>query len=103
PELAFLVAYAKRQLARDLIEAGFCKERWLERDLREYFPDPVVERFGHLLPEHPLRDELIAMVNANLVVNSLGTTFASQLAAERGAEGADVVRADRLARRVAGR
>ena len=76
---------------RDLLASDFCEDPWLERDLREYFPDRVVERFGHLLAEHPLRRELIAMVNANLVVNSLGPTFVSQLAAERGAEPADVV------------
>ena len=82
--------------------SDFCEDPWLERDLREYFPDPVVERFGHLLAEHPLRRELIAMVNANQVVNSLGPTFVSQLAAERGAEVADVVRAFRIAREVVG-
>ena len=69
----------------------FCDDPWLERDLRDYFPGRVVERFGHLLGEHPLRRELIAMVNANMVVNSLGPTFVSQLGAERGAEPADVV------------
>ena len=42
------------------------------------------------------------MVNANKVVNSLGPTFVSQLAAERGAEPADVVRAFRIAREVTG-
>ena len=42
------------------------------------------------------------MVNANIVVNSLGPTFVSQLAAERGAEPADVVRAYRIAREVTG-
>jgi glutamate dehydrogenase len=102
PELALLLAYSKRALARDLLASEFCDDPWLERDLREYFPDPVVERFGHLLAEHPLRRELIAMVNANMVVNSLGPTFASQLAAERGAEPADVTRAFRVAREVTG-
>ena len=98
PELALLLAYAKRALARDLLDSDFCDDPWLERDLREYFPDRVVERFGHLLAEHPLRRELIATVNANEVVNSLGPTFVSQLSAERGAEPADVVRAYRIAR-----
>jgi glutamate dehydrogenase len=102
PELALLLAYAKRALARDLLDADFCEDPWLERDLREYFPDRVVERFGHLLAEHPLRRELIAMVNSNMVVNSLGPTFVSQLAAERGAEPADIVRAFRIAREVSG-
>jgi len=102
PELALLLAYGKRALARDLLASDFCDDPWLEGDLRDYFPGRVVERFGHLLPEHPLRRELIAMVNANLVVNSLGPTFVSQLAAERGAEPADVARAYRIAREVTG-
>ncbi len=42
------------------------------------------------------------MVNANMVVNSLGPTFVSQLAAERGADAADVTRAYRIAREVTG-
>jgi glutamate dehydrogenase len=70
--------------------------------VRAYFPDRVAERFAHLLGEHPLRRELIATINANDVVNSLGPTFASQLSAERGAETADVVRAYRIARAVTG-
>jgi len=102
PELALLLAYSKRALARELLASDFCEDPWLEGDLRAYFPDPVIERLGHLLAEHPLRRELIAMVNANMVVNSLGPTFASQLAAERGAEPADVTRAFRVAREVTG-
>jgi glutamate dehydrogenase len=102
PELALLLAYAKRALTRDLLASDFCEDPWLERDLRAYFPDRVAERFGHLLPDHPLRRELIATINANDVVNSLGPTFASQLSAERGAETADVVRAYRIARAVTG-
>jgi glutamate dehydrogenase len=102
PELALLLAYAKRSLTRDLLASDFCEDPWLERDPRRYFPDRVVERFSHLLADHPLRRELIATINANDVVNSLGPTFASQLSAERGAETADVVRAYRIARAVTG-
>jgi glutamate dehydrogenase len=102
PELAVLLAYAKRALTRDLLESAFCDDPWLERDLREYFPAAVVERFGHLVGQHPLRRELVAMLNANSVLNALGPTFVSQLTAERGAEPADVVRAYRIAREVTG-
>jgi glutamate dehydrogenase len=100
PELAVLVAYAKRLLARSLERSDFVGEPWLERDLREYFPPAVVERCGHLLGEHPLRRELLCMVNSNAVVNALGPTFVSSLVAERGAEPAAVVRAFRIAREV---
>ena len=102
PELAILVAYSKRLLARALEQSDFVEEPWLERDLREYFPAAVVQRFGHLLADHPLKRQLICMVNSNLLVNSLGPTFVSQLLAERGAEAADVVRAFRIARDVTG-
>jgi glutamate dehydrogenase len=102
PELAVLLAYAKRALARSLLASDLPDDPWLERDLRNYFPAPVVERFGHLLAEHPLRRELVATINANHVVDSLGPTFVSQLAAERGAEPAEVVRAFRVAREVTG-
>jgi glutamate dehydrogenase len=102
PELSLLVAYGKRLLARALEESEFVDEPWLERDLREYFPPAVVERFGHLLGEHPLRRQLICMVNSNAVVNALGPTFISQLVAERGVGPADIVRAFRIAREVTG-
>jgi glutamate dehydrogenase len=61
-----------------------------------------VERFGHLLSEHPLRRELVATINSNMVVNALGPTFVSQLVAERGVRPAQVVRAYRIAREVTG-
>ena len=53
PELALLLAYAKQALALDLLDSDFCEDPWLERDLRDYFPDRVVERFGHLLRGAP--------------------------------------------------
>src|ERR671920_2314360 len=101
-ELAILVAYAKRLLARSLETSSFVEEPWLERDLRDYFPDAVVERCGHLLGEHPLRTQLICMINANSVVNALGPTFVSSLVSERGAEVGEIVRAFRIAVEVTG-
>ena len=102
PELAILVAYAKRWVARALERTGFADDPWFERDLRAYFPDPVVERCGDLLDAHPLRTQLVCMINANSVVNALGPTFVSQLVAERGADVAAVLRAYRIARELTG-
>jgi glutamate dehydrogenase len=102
PELAVLVAYAKRWVARELEASSFVEDPWLQRDLRGYFPAPVVEGHGHLLGEHPLCRQLLCMINANSVVNALGPTFVSQLVAERGADVAAVVRAYRIAREATG-
>jgi glutamate dehydrogenase len=102
PELAILVAYSKRWVARELERTGYADDPWFERDLRSYFPPAVVERCGKWLNEHQLRTQLICMINANSVVNALGPTFVSQLVSERGAEVADVVRAYRIACEVTG-
>ena len=95
PELAVLLAYAKRSLTGALLRSSLPDDAYLEGDLRGYFPPAVVERLGHLLGEHPLRRELVATIVSNHVVNALGPTFVSRLVAEQGAEPADVVRAYR--------
>jgi glutamate dehydrogenase len=102
PELAVLVAYAKRWVARSLEASEFVDDPWLERDLHGYFPPAVIERCSHLLAEHPLRRQLLCMASSNSVVNALGPTFVSQVVAERGCDAADVVRAYRIARAVTG-
>ena len=102
PELAVLLAYAKRSLTGALLRSSLPDDAYLEGDLRGYFPPAVVERLGHLLAEHPLRRELVATIVSNHVVNALGPTFVSRLVAEQGAEPADVVRAYRIARDVTG-
>jgi len=102
PELAVLLAYAKRSLTSALLGSPLPDDAYFEGDLRAYFPPAVVERLGHLLAEHPLRRELVATIVSNHVVNALGPTFVSRLVAEQGAEPADVVRAYRIARDVTG-
>jgi glutamate dehydrogenase len=102
PELAVLLAYAKQSLANAILESSLPDSEYLAQDLRSYFPPAVIDRFGHLIAEHPLRRELIAMLVSNDVVNSQGVTFVSRLVAETGAEAADVIRAYRIARDVTG-
>jgi glutamate dehydrogenase len=102
PELAVLVAYAKRMLTDALLDSDIPDEPAFDHDVRTYFPQPVVARFGHLIAEHPLRRELVATLAANDVVDALGPTFVSGLAGELGAEPAEAVRAFRIAREVTG-
>jgi glutamate dehydrogenase len=103
PELAVLLAYSKRSVRRALLDSDLPESEYLiEHDLRDYFPPKVVERFGHLIPEHPLRRELIATIVANDVVNSAGLTFVSRMVSETGSRPAEVVRAYRIARDVTG-
>jgi glutamate dehydrogenase len=103
PELAVLLAYAKRSIATELLGSDLPDSEYLEEDdLRNYFPSAILERFGRLIPEHPLKRELIATIVANDVVNSAGITFVSRMMSETGTRLADVVRAYRIARDVTG-
>ena len=102
PELAVLLAYAKISVKTALLASTLPDDDYLEHDLAAYFPLGVVERFGALLADHPLRRELIATIVANDVVDSQGITFVSRAIAETGAEAADVARAFRIAREVTG-
>jgi glutamate dehydrogenase len=102
PELSVLLAYAKRSAYTALLASDLPDSDYLVSDLERYFPPAIVERFGHLLADHPLRREIIATLAANDVVNSQGITFVSRMVTEAGAEPADVVRAFRIARDVTG-
>ncbi len=102
PELSVLLAYAKRSAYAALLSSDLPDSDYLVADLERYFPPAIVERFGHLLVDHPLRREIIATLAANDVVNSQGITFVSRMVTETGAEPADVVRAFRIARDVTG-
>jgi glutamate dehydrogenase len=85
-----------------LLDSELPDEPAFEHDVRTYFPQPVIARFGHLVAEHPLRRELVATLAANDVVDALGPTFVSGLSGELGAEPAEAVRAFRIAREVTG-
>ena len=102
PELAVLLAYAKRSLAESLLNSDLPQWPEFEARLPGYFPGPVVERFRDLIPLHPLRRELISTLVANEVINSEGITFVSRLTAETGTEPAEVVRCYQIAREVTG-
>ncbi len=102
PELAVLLAHAKRRLVDDLLRSDLPDDPWFERDLQAYFPARVLARGAAALAEYPLRRELVAAVVVNDLVNSFGPTFVSGLSGERGAEPAQIVRATRVAAAVCG-
>mgnify|MGYP006202829787 CR=1 FL=1 len=79
-----------------LVASALPDTPYLVRDLERYFPAAIVSRYGHLLEDHPLKREIIAMMAANDVVNSQGITFVSRVVTETGAEAADVPRHERL-------
>jgi glutamate dehydrogenase len=97
PELATLLAWAKRELKEALLASDAPDDPVLADAVAEPFPARAVERFGDLLPRHRLRRELIATAVANRIVDRFGVTFAGGLAHETGVGLPLLARAVRIA------
>ncbi|MGH9222223.1 MAG: NAD-glutamate dehydrogenase domain-containing protein [Acidimicrobiales bacterium] len=102
PELAVLLAGAKRSLTAQLLRSAVPDQPGLRALLVAYFPAVLAVRFDHLLDRHNLRRELIASEMANDVVNRMGPTFVKRVATDSGAGGAEIASAYWIARGVSG-
>ncbi|MBP1136432.1 glutamate dehydrogenase [Arthrobacter sp. PvP023] len=92
PELSVLAAYAKIELARELTLSGLADDPWFARTLRDYFPRQLSERFGDELSTHPLRQQIVATVIANDMINLGGVAFAFRAMEETTVSAAAVAR-----------
>ena len=102
PELAVLTAYARSELARAVQASDLVGEPTLAGAVTSYFPGELGERFGDLVPVHPLYAQLLSSMLANEVVSRMGPAWAHELACETGGSLAEVARAYWLAREVSG-
>ena len=93
PELAVLLAYVKLGLADEILQTSLPDEPWTEPVLVDYFPTPLRERYARLMPEHPLRREIVTTAVVNEVVNRGGTSYVFRVAEETSCAVPDVLRA----------
>ena len=100
PELSVLAAYAKIELAADLVASDLADDPWFRGVLRSYFPHQLSERFDAELDSHPLRREIICTVVANDMINLGGITFAFRAIEETTATPAAVAKGFVVAREV---
>jgi len=100
PELAVLLAYAKRDLVQRLLATSLLDIDVLRGAVVDYFPALVLDRFGDLVHAHRLRRELLATVVANDLVNRMGITYANRTSHELGVAPHEVAVAYWVAREV---
>ena len=100
PELSVLLAYVKIRLFKQLLDSELPVDCLRGNELRDYFPTPLRERFGALMPSHRLAPDIISTELANEIVNRAGITFIFRLREETGAAPADISRAYMIARQV---
>ncbi|GAB97198.1 glutamate dehydrogenase [Kineosphaera limosa] len=100
PEFSVLVAYSKLALKADLTNSDVPDEPFFDQTLRDYFPEPIRERYAEQLERHPLRREIVVNSVANSIVNRGGITFVYRAMDEVGATAEQVSRAFVVAREV---
>jgi glutamate dehydrogenase len=102
PELCVLISYAKNWLFQQLMATKVPDEPYLKRDLNDYFPSALRERFPEAIAGHLLRREIVATVVANDLINRAGITFLHEVGERTGASIETVTRAYVVAREVHG-
>ena len=105
PELATVLGWAKRRTTTQLLDTAgppLVDADAVRPVLAAYMPAELEQRFPDQLRRHRLRRELVATRVANEVVDRMGPTFPSRVAAEADVDEADVVTAWWAARDVTG-
>jgi glutamate dehydrogenase len=99
PELAVVLAYAKLELSAEIVAGAAPDDPYFEALLKAYFP-AALAKFEDEMKRHRLRQEIIATVLANAVVDTVGPTFASRVQAALACDAGVVVTAFEAARRM---
>jgi glutamate dehydrogenase len=93
PELAVLLAYGKIALYDHVLASRMPDDPYLQSDLEDYFPRPLVKRFRDRLLAHPLRREIVATAVSNGVINRTDPTLTLRLGDETGATADEIAAA----------
>lgn len=102
PEAAVLLALAKIDATRRILESPILTRPGMDRYVADYFPAPVVRLVGRRLGAHRLRDRLLACVLANRFVNHHGAAALWRLTTEMGLAASRVISASLRAEEVLG-
>jgi glutamate dehydrogenase len=77
PILSSLLSYSKIFIKELLLRNEFTKEAFALEYLFKYFPKSFITAYEHEIKGHPLRNEIIATVIADRIINTQGSTFIS--------------------------
>ncbi|MDA0901921.1 MAG: NAD-glutamate dehydrogenase [Proteobacteria bacterium] len=92
PELSVMLSYSKMDLYAKILDSGLTKDKYFQSYLHNYFPVQLQEKFAKEIDSHRLRDEVIATVICNKIVNRVGITLMRQIAHDNGVAVNDVIK-----------
>lgn len=100
PELAVLLAYTKICVKNEIVKSELFKDGYLAQYVASAFPAAIHQQFSLDLQKHDLNKEIFATQMSNLMLNTMGITFAFRLQDETGASIANVTRAFAIAHHI---
>jgi glutamate dehydrogenase len=100
PELCTLMAYSKNWLFEVLVSSDLPDTALLRRDLLEYFPPQIQNRYRSYVFGHRLRREITATVVTNDLINRVGIAFVGEVGEATGAAPSAVAMAYVAAREI---
>lgn len=74
-EIAVIFSYSKIYYYEKILKTKLPDDRYFEKDLVQYFPKLLQDKYKEEILEHPLRREIIATHIVNQVVNRMGASF----------------------------
>lgn len=92
PELAVLLAYAKADVKKQILESDLPEDAGLANAMANAFPEVLVKRYPTALANHRLKRELVATMLVNQLVDHLGITFVHHLQATSSLSISDIIR-----------
>src|SRR5690554_465616 len=92
PELAIVLAYAKADVKKQILDSDLPEDPWLAKAMKRAFPEVLVKRYPTELANHRLKRELVATMLANQLVDHLGIAFVHHLQATSDLSISDIIR-----------
>jgi glutamate dehydrogenase len=102
PELAVILAYSKMTFFTQLMRSSLPDDVALTHQAVEYFPDLIIQKYQSDIINHKLKRDIIATEVANVMINRMGPTFASNIMESSTFSAADVATAWLIVRNVFG-
>ncbi len=93
PELSILLSYSKMSLDFNLSQSNLTQDEYYKKDLLEYFPNIMRDKFKEEIENHPLKNEIIRTIITNKLVNQLSGPVINSILMETGGQSCDIARA----------
>jgi len=100
PELIILMSYVKMDLKAQLTQENFDSYPLIKQQLKKEFPEILLTIVGDKIFEHPLKNNIIATMTANVLVNDIGLSFVYRLRSETKASYLEIVHSAFLVREI---